>query len=245
MGEPPAGPSLAKSPLDFPGNPALELAAEFAHSYRMNRRPLPAILALAALVAFCSVTRASEPLRRIASRITHDIGAKHPRVALLSFAYDDDRKSQGSTIVAERLTTLLVSQRKLHVIERHLLTKLLEEQHLSETGVIDPKAAQQIGQVLDVDILVTGTLQDLPDRRTQVNARAIDARSGEVVSAASATIDKTWFDRPPEHAAVEAAQPDEGPSPVDDKIEVGYAAGGPAGRGGGRPAFRPLGRFRR
>lgn len=210
----------------------------------MNRRPLPAILALAALVAFCSVARASEPLRRIASRISHDIGAKHPRVALLSFSYDDDRQSQGSTIVAERLTTLLVSQKKLHVIERHLLTKLLEEQHLSETGAIDPKAAQQIGQVLDVDILVTGTLQDLPERRTQVNARAIDARSGEVVSAASATIDKTWSDRPAGHATVEAPQPDDEASPTDDKIEVGYAAGGPGGRGG-RPAFRPMSRFRR
>lgn len=203
------------------------------------------------MAAAPSAARAGDPLAKIAARIDHDIGAKHPRVALLSFPYNDDRQSPGSTIVAERLTTILVERRKTRVIERHLLEKVLEEEHLSETGAIGQSSAKELGKILNVEFLITGTLQDLPEeRKTQVNARAIDARTGEVVSAASLVIDKTWPDHAPRRRAAAPAAVEVQADPADEPIEVGYSVDRPgvsvaAGRAPVRGSAPPARAFRR
>jgi hypothetical protein len=157
------------------------------------------------------------------------------RVGLLAFPYHDGRISSGSSIVCERLTTYLVATKGLRVVERRLVQKLLEEQKLNETGVIDPTTARKMGQVLGVDILVTGTLIDLENGNTEVNARALKSDTGEVVSAAHAVIDRTWTvaprvvrrTPPPPPAEV---QPVEKEVPSDEPIRIGYPAMRPGRR---------------
>jgi TolB-like protein len=163
---------------------------------------------------------------------------KTPRVGILAFPYHDGKISSGSSIVSERLTTYLAKRKKIRVVERRLISKILEEQRMNETGVIDPNTAQKMGQVLGIDVIVTGTLIDLDEDRTEVNARALDAETGEIISAASGKIVKTWKDRPrsPNPPKFRTQRVD--PQPVvgervkdEEPIKVGYPARRPAYRG--------------
>ena len=118
------------------------------------------------------------------------------KIAVLTFPYHDEKISSGSTLVSERLTTCLVGHKGLRVLERSLLGELLKEKRLSETGVIDPRSLKAIGKIFDADAIVTGTLIDLPNNTTEINARLIRTDTGEVLSAGQAVIDRTWTDAP-------------------------------------------------
>lgn len=182
---------------------------------------------------------AGDPLRKIARDFGKKIQPlKKPRVGLLSFPYHNGKTSSGSSILSERLTTYMAEIRGVRVIERALLKKLLEEQHLSETGVLDASAAQKLGKVLGVDVIVTGTLIDLEDNTTELNARALNAGTGEVLAAGRAVITRTWSDRPRsprERTASSSSRPtDQEERPAENEaIEVGYPGGGPGRAGGG------------
>jgi len=91
--------------------------------------------------------------------------------------------------LAEELITRLFQSKKFKVIERQLLNKILAEQALSLTGVIDPNSAKQIGRVLGVDAIVSGTVTDLA-QSLRVNARLISTQSGEIFAVASTEIFK-------------------------------------------------------
>ena len=136
---------------------------------------------------------AADPLERLAGRLAKHLKADPPRkVAVLSFPYPDGTASSGSTVVQERLTTFLAEDDSVQVVERQLLKKILEERKLELTGLLDAKTSQEIGKVLGVAVLVTGTLNDVPSGRTEVNARAIDADTGRILSAGQATVERTW-----------------------------------------------------
>ncbi|MCX5788558.1 MAG: FlgO family outer membrane protein [Elusimicrobia bacterium] len=152
-------------------------------------------LAAAVLAALSAPAQAwaSDPLKRLAGRLAKNLKEDPPRkVAVLSFPYPDGSASAGSTVVQERLTTYLAEDGDVQVVERQLLKKILEERKLQMTGLLDAKTSQEIGKVLGVNVLVTGTLNDVREGRTEVNARAIDADSGRILSAGQATVERTW-----------------------------------------------------
>jgi TolB-like protein len=101
---------------------------------------------------------------------------------------------QGSTtdfgrFLAEELVTRLMETEKFRVIERQLLNKIIGEQKLSLTGVIDPASAKQLGKILGVDAIVSGTITNL-SQSLKVNARLISTETGEIFAVASAEIFK-------------------------------------------------------
>ena len=114
---------------------------------------------------------------------------------MLNFPYHDGGLSSGSSIVQERLTTFLVESGKIEVIERNLLKKILDEMKLETTGVIDEKTTKELGKVLGVSGIVTGTLNDLK-KKTEVNARIIHTQTGKILAAGSVKIKRTWTDLP-------------------------------------------------
>lgn len=175
-----------------------------------------------------------DPLRKASKELAKEIRPlKNPRVALLSFPYHNGKISSGSSILSERLTTYMAEAKGLRVVERNLLRKLLEEQHLSETGIVDASAAQKIGKVVGVDVIITGTLNDMEGNRTELNARVIKADTGEVLAARHVVVTRSWSDAPrfTNRVTVDAVveEPEEKPVP-NEAIEIGV----PAGRGGGR-----------
>lgn len=135
-------------------------------------------------------------------------------------------------MVAERIITQLAQKKGLRLVERNLLRTLLEENKLSETGVIDAATAKAAGKVLGVDIVVSGTLIDLGQGQTEVNARAMEIETGKILAASQVVVNKTWPDssspkRRPEPMPYQSEE-----RPIDDSaIEIGYPVG--------RPGFGP------
>lgn len=137
------------------------------------------------------------PLDSLSQRLARGVlSLKNKNVAVLVFPYHDGKFSSGSSIISERLTTLLIDQKGIRVIERRLIQQLFAEKKLSETGLIDPDHLKEMGSVLNVDAIITGTLIDLAENRTEINARMIKTDSGEVLSAAREIIARSWDDDP-------------------------------------------------
>ncbi len=132
------------------------------------------------------------------------ISTGQAKIAILPFSYLDKRKSEGGSIVSERLTTRIVKLKKYQVIERELLENLIQEQHLETSGAVSAETAKQIGKILGVDAIISGTLLDVEDGMVEVNARLIKTETAEVLNTASVSIKKIWSDvsiaPPPPHS---------------------------------------------
>ena len=119
-----------------------------------------------------------------------------PKIAIMPFVYLDKRISDGGPIVSERLTTRIVKLKKFQVIERQLLEKVLTEQNLGTTGIIDVESTKKIGKILGVSAIITGTLLDVENQMVEINARLINTETAEVIATSSVEIKKIWSDVP-------------------------------------------------
>lgn len=117
------------------------------------------------------------------------------KIAVLSFPHHDGQMSPGSTIVSERLTTYLGDYKTISVIERTLLDKVMSEHKLAKTGIVDQETTKELGKILGVEAIVTGTLINLENKKTEVNARMIHTETGRVLSTGLITIKRTWADK--------------------------------------------------
>jgi len=109
---------------------------------------------------------------------------KKTKIAVLDFQMQGEKteaKDMGK-IVAEWLITGLVETGRFDVIERRLLEKLLEEQKLGVTGAIDPNSAAQLGKILGVKTIVSGTVTSL-EGYTEINARLINVDTASIMAA--------------------------------------------------------------
>jgi len=113
-----------------------------------------------------------------------DAQFKKTKIAVLDFQMQGEQTSAKDMgkIVAEWLITGLVETGRFDVIERRLLEKLLEEQKLGVTGAIDPNSAAQLGKILGVRIIVSGTVTSL-EGYTEINARLINVDSASIIAA--------------------------------------------------------------
>src|ERR1044072_9142312 len=125
--------------------------------------------------------RASELSKQIAKNM--ETGQKR-RIAVLEFTDLQGQVTNFGRYLSEELITRLYDSNKFKVVERQLLNKVIAEQKLSLTGVVDPISAKRLGSVLGVDAIVSGTIADRGDS-LKVNARLIDTQAGEVFSAAA------------------------------------------------------------
>lgn len=88
-------------------------------------------------------------------------------------------------IIAEWMITALTKEGKYDVKAREvLLKKVLREQTLAKTGIIDEKTALEIGKIYGVQYIVTGSVTSW-NKVVTVEARLIDAQTGSVVKAES------------------------------------------------------------
>ena len=139
--------------------------------------------------------RASVELEALAGQLGEGVKDRQDiKLAVLEFAYTSGKVSDGPVIIQERLTTLLAQNKKLTLIERNLLMKVLGELKLQASGTMDSEITRKLGKLLGADAVVTGTLNDTKDGKTEVNARVVEAESGRILAAAGASVRKTWQD---------------------------------------------------
>ena len=95
-------------------------------------------------------------------------------------------------IVAEWFITALVKEGRFDVIERSLLNKVLEEQKLGISGIIDEDTATQLGKLLGVKVIISGSVLRI-QHILEINARIIDVETASIIAAEnvrSATADR-------------------------------------------------------
>lgn len=134
---------------------------------------------------------AAEPVEDLANHLANAVkDQNNKRVAVLGFSYADNKQDDFSILVQERLTTFLVSANKVEVIERSLLKKLLEEKNLELTGLIDSQSSSEIGKILGVGAIISGTLNSLSKTKVELNARIIDTQTGKILAAKTLILDR-------------------------------------------------------
>lgn len=109
---------------------------------------------------------------------------KKTKIAVLDFALHGERyeTTDMGKIVAEWLITALVKEGRFDVIERRLLEKVLSEQKLGATGLVDEQSASRLGKMLGAKVVITGSLMKFQNV-IEANSRIIDVESGAVVAA--------------------------------------------------------------
>lgn len=170
--------------------------------------------------------------RRIAERLARSAERESVlRIAVLPFKTINTEDQAGSETVTERLSTQLAGHRRVRVVERTQLHRVLEEQRLEHSGVVDAKKAKRLGRVMAVDAVVTGSIVRTRKGKAELNARLIHAEDARVLGAAVEVIEPDWV----EPLRRKAPEPDRGvlvvPAPSFDLgfkpwWEAGDAAAG-------------------
>ena len=109
---------------------------------------------------------------------------KKTRLAVLDFQLQGQgfETSDMGKIVSEWLITAFVQNGRFDVIERGLLNKILEEQKLVMTGIVDENSATAIGKLLGVKVIITGSVMKYQNI-LEVNARIIDVEKASIIAA--------------------------------------------------------------
>ncbi|MCK4359214.1 MAG: hypothetical protein KAW92_10835 [Candidatus Cloacimonetes bacterium] len=128
----------------------------------------------------------SDLTTQITNSITEDGKTK---IAVIEFSDLEGNVTQFGKYLAEELITRLFRTKKFEVVERQLLNKIISEQKLSITGMIDENSAKELGRILGVDAIVSGTITDL-GTSLKVNARIISTETGKVFGVAGTKIVK-------------------------------------------------------
>ena len=135
-----------------------------------------------------------------ARQVTHK-GPKL-RVGIVDFV---NKSSYGAgrlgTSASDILTTELFKTEAFIIVERAQLKRVLGEQSLGQTGVVNPETAAQAGKVLGLNALVTGSIsqfgvttggadygiykQKVQTAKCAVDVRVVDAATGQLLFADS------------------------------------------------------------
>jgi TolB-like protein len=140
--------------------------------------------------AVCAQSGLEQRVSDLSQKISTGLTENQKRtIAVVEFADLRGNVTDFGRFIAEELITKLYETRKFKVIERQLLNRVVAEQKLSLTGVVDPTSAQKLGKLLGVDAIASGTITDL-GLSLRINARLIDTTTAEIFAVASIEITK-------------------------------------------------------
>jgi len=153
-------------------------------------RTLTTLILLLVILLFPSnLSLAQSGLAQQIDELGHQIATKvtaknKTTVAVVEFADLEGNVTNFGRFMAEELITRLHETEKFKVIERQLLNQVIKEQKLTLSGIVDPASAKQLGRVLGVDAIVSGSITDL-GKTLRVNARLISTETGEIFAVAA------------------------------------------------------------
>ena len=93
---------------------------------------------------------------------------------------------QEAQILTQRLTTELISLDKYQVVERNNMDKILKEQKFQHSGCTDAECAVEIGQLLNSDYIVMGSVNKFGNTYA-IDCRIINVELGEAIQSANFT----------------------------------------------------------
>lgn len=114
---------------------------------------------------------------------------QYTRIAVIEFSDLKGNITELGKFIAEELTTRLFLTKKFEVVERELLNKVLKEHKLNLSGLVDPASAKELGKILGVSAIVSGTITDL-GKTVKINSRLIATESGTIFAVAAVELVK-------------------------------------------------------
>jgi len=114
---------------------------------------------------------------------------KKSKIAIMEFPDLNGQVSELGKFIPEELTTRFFRTKRFDVVERQLINKVIDEQRLGVSGMLDANSAAEIGKMLGVEAIVTGTITDI-GASIRINARMIATQTGSVFAVSSANISK-------------------------------------------------------
>ena len=125
----------------------------------------------------------AEKLSRVESRL------KNKTVAVYGFDTIGRKDDAYSRYATEKLTHELVEDGRLLIVERSRIDRLMKEQQLSMTGVIDADRAARIGKMLAVDGVVIGSIV-VKDNNVEFIARVVQSESAVILGSVNVVFEK-------------------------------------------------------
>lgn len=162
---------------------------------------LVAVLTVSALPAQSdeSIVIAPKQARELAQKLSEKIsndkawsGTK--TLAILDFELIPFKEGQkiDKTVaenLREDLSTAMSNIKGVKLVERGQMKKTLSSARLDQSDLIDPETAKKLGKLLSADCIMCGSVSDR-DVFVVINARIIDAQTGEVKYSASVDFNK-------------------------------------------------------
>ncbi len=108
-------------------------------------------------------------------------------IAVLPFSSKGLGRDIGQIDLLDKAITELVNLNRFKVIERAQLEKILAEQQLGMSGVLDASTAAQIGKGIGVDAVMIGSITQGGNSVT-IDARLIDTETATIISAKDAFV---------------------------------------------------------
>ncbi len=147
------------------------------------------------LLTFTSILSAAQSIPQVISSVASECSSlsttRPVRFGVLPLMPTQDQYSSANAFgeyVTEQIgTELLMHSEKIRLFERQKLTAIAEELALSQTEMINAEQAIELGGVVPVDYLLTGSYTKLDDA-ISLTFRVLDVITGEIVLSKS---DKT------------------------------------------------------
>ena len=114
------------------------------------------------------------------------IGLAWGQIATMA-VWDFDAKNVNKTeveILTERLTTKMAQIGKYTIVERAKMEEVLEEQGFQQSGVCGNECVVEVGNMLGVSVMITGSIGKIGDLYT-IDARALSVETGKILNQAS------------------------------------------------------------
>ena len=134
---------------------------------------LLSILILALIFSSCGTTSMYMKVKRPA-----EINLKgYQKIAIGDIVNQRNRVNKHSNDISDELTATLFKSGYFEVLDRQHLAKVLEEQGLAQTGLIDEASAVEIGNIIGAGVFVFGRIQnDKYDEKTSKGKQTKDKK---------------------------------------------------------------------
>jgi TolB-like protein len=145
------------------------------------QKPAGAAVSGAATAAGATVSKDTGSDMIVGKKTVKEVGERMG-VAILPFENKGASRDLGE-IILDKMITVLVNQQRFKVMERSQLDKILEEQQLGASGVLDAQTAAQIGKGIGVDGIIIGSVAATTSGALSIDARVIDTESAAIIVA--------------------------------------------------------------
>lgn len=125
---------------------------------------------------------------KLVSRMEQDTGTTGEPLILAVLPFQNQSENAEKNKIGEAATELLITslsqEETLKLVERTQIEKLLEEQRLSLSGMLDSDKAPEIGEMLNAEYLILGAVTEMGSNYF-INAQITAVETSEILAAVS------------------------------------------------------------